>query len=269
MTTQTRHSHGTFSWADLATPDPGAAKVFYGELFALKTVDESMGPEGVYTKLQRDGRDVAALYEMPPEQRAREVPAYWLPYFTVDAVDEVAARVVPLGGKLVLAPLDAHDAGRMAVVSDPSGAHLGLWQAKRSCGAELMHAPGTLTWTELMSRDLPAAVAFLTGLFGWQAHAVDMGGGMMYTLLNLPGGAGPEMNHAGGAMQLPPEWGPIPSHWLVYFAVDDCDASAARVQRLGGKIHKAPDDIPNVGRFAMCADPQGAVFAILHSKPRG
>lgn len=261
MQEQIKHTHGGFSWAELATPDPGAAKRFYGELFALKFVDESMGPEGVYTRLQRDGRDVAGLYEMLPEQRAHGVPAAWLPYVTVDDVDAAAAKVVPLGGRLLLAPLDAHDVGRLAVVVDPGGAHLGLWQAKRRCGAELMHAPGTLTWFELMSTDRDRAVAFLAGLIGWEPQPVDMGG-MLYTLL-MRGG-----EHAGGAMQLTPEMGPMPSCWLTYFEVDDCDQSAARVRRLGGQVLKEPEDIPNVGRFAICADPQGAVFAVFKHVPR-
>lgn len=261
MQEQIKHSHGVFSWADLATPDPDAAKRFYGELFALKSVDESMGPEGTYTKLVRDGKEVAALYRMLPEQQAHNMPAAWLPYVTVEDVDAVAAKVKPLGGTLVLPPLDAHDAGRMAVVRDPSGAHLGLWQAKRRCGAELMHVPGTLTWFELMSTERDRAVEFLGALIGWAPQPVDMGG-TIYTLL-MKGEV-----HMGGAMQLLPEWGPTPSHWLVYFAVDDCDAGAARVQRLGGKIFKGPEDIPEVGRFAVCADPQGAVFAILKHVPR-
>jgi uncharacterized protein len=261
MTHVTKHPHGTFSWTDLATPDPDAAKRFYGELFNLKYVDESMGPEGVYTKLQRNGHDVVGLYKMLPDQQAHGVPAYWLAYITVDDVDAAAAKVEGLGGKLLLKPFEVHDNGRMAVIIDPSGAHLGLWQARRSCGAEVMHEPGTLTWAELASTDVKAAVKFLTGVIGWQTEIMEMGD-MQYTVLATAQGG------VAGAMQAMPEMGPVPSHWTVYFAVDDCDASAARVQSLGGKVYVPPQDIPGVGRFAICADPQGAVFAMLKASPK-
>lgn len=262
MTRMTEHEHGAFSWADLATPDPDAAKRFYGELLGAGSVDEGMGPEGTYTRLQRDGRAVAGLYRMLPEQQGHGVPAYWMPYVTVDDVDAVARRVPELGGTLLLKPLDAHDKGRMAVVVDPSGAHLGLWTARSSCGAQVMKEPGSLTWAELLSRDVEAAKAFLCGLLGWRAQVVDMGG-TNYTL--LANAKEPVV----GAMQVAAEWGPVPSHWVVYFGVHDCDEGAERVRRLGGKVHVPPTDIPEVGRFAMCADPQGAVFAILQDAPRG
>jgi predicted enzyme related to lactoylglutathione lyase len=55
----------------------------------------------------------------------------------------------------------------------------------------------------------------------------------------------------------------VPSHWTTYFAVTNCDKSVAQIEKLGGKILMPARDIPNVGRFAVCNDPQGAKFAIL------
>jgi predicted enzyme related to lactoylglutathione lyase len=261
MTDVTRHPHGAFSWADLATPDPDGAKRFYGELFDLSFVDETMGPEGTYTRLQRGGRDVAGLYRMLPQQRGHGVSAYWLPYVTVDSADAGAERAAALGGRVLLPPLDAHDAGRMAVVVDPCGAHLGLWEARRKIGAEVMHAPGTLTWAELQSTDVAAAVPFLTALLGWEARPVDTGA-MIYTLLATAHGP------IAGAMQVRPEWGPVPSHWVVYFAVADCDAAVERVRQLGGVVHVPPVELADVGRFTVCSDPQGAIFEVLQPARR-
>jgi predicted enzyme related to lactoylglutathione lyase len=68
---------------------------------------------------------------------------------------------------------------------------------------------------------------------------------------------------AGGMYQITPEMGQVPAHWLVYFAVDDCDAKVQKVTELGGTVMKPADDIPGVGRFAILNDPQGAVFAII------
>ena len=64
-------------------------------------------------------------------------------------------------------------------------------------------------------------------------------------------------------MKAPEEWGEVPPHWLVYFAVADCDESTKKIKKLGGKIHMDPSDIPEVGRFALAEDPQGARFAVI------
>jgi predicted enzyme related to lactoylglutathione lyase len=67
----------------------------------------------------------------------------------------------------------------------------------------------------------------------------------------------------GGMMAIEASWGDVPPHWIVYFQVADLDASAARVGSLGGKLRMEPTDIPEVGRFAIPLDPQGAEFAII------
>jgi len=117
---------------------------------------------------------------------------------------------------------------------------------------------GDFVWYELMTSDPAGATAFYTGLLGW--HASDAGmPGMAYTLL-----------HAGersvaGLMQLPPDAraAGAPVAWLGYVAVDDVDAAAARVVAAGGRMHHGPEDIPQVGRFASVADPQGASFVLF------
>ena len=67
-------------------------------------------------------------------------------------------------------------------------------------------------------------------------------------------------------MQITEEMGEVPSHWMVYFAVSDCDASAEKVKSLGGNLRVPPTDIPEIGRFAVAQDPQGAVFSFLKFK---
>jgi predicted enzyme related to lactoylglutathione lyase len=64
-------------------------------------------------------------------------------------------------------------------------------------------------------------------------------------------------------LRIQPEWGSVPPHWLPYFAVVDCDASADRASENGAAMHVPPTDIPQVGRFAVVRDPQGAAFAII------
>lgn len=114
---------------------------------------------------------------------------------------------------------------------------------------------GRIVWHELLTKDKKKALEFYPKLVGW-------------TVTEFPG---PEPYHMwankgenlGGTMQMPKDAGPAPSHWLMYMCVDACDASVAQATKLGGKVFVKPTDIPTVGRFAVLADPQGAMFAIL------
>jgi predicted enzyme related to lactoylglutathione lyase len=154
------------------------------------------------------------------------------------------------------------DAGRMVVVKDPTGAVFMLWQARRSPGVGVKGEPGSLAWNELATHDRDAAEAFYTALFGWSAQTMDMGAGMLYTTFTLGDGA-----WAGGMYGIAPDHPPMPSNWMPYFAVEDADASAARAKELGGTVVMEPQDIPNVGRFAMITDPQGAMFYVIRMNP--
>jgi predicted enzyme related to lactoylglutathione lyase len=72
----------------------------------------------------------------------------------------------------------------------------------------------------------------------------------------------------GGMMKIQKEWGNVPPNWSPYFMVTNCDGSVAKVGQLGGSTKMPPTDIPKVGRFAVCADPQGAVFQIIQMSAR-
>ena len=118
-------------------------------------------------------------------------------------------------------------------------------------------AHGTFCWNELSTNDLEAAKKFYTELLGWSLQTSDAAG-MAYTEIEAGG------RRIGGMYQQTPECGPaMPPHWMAYVAVDDVDALAARVESLGGQVRVPPMDIPNVGRFAVIADPAGAAFSII------
>lgn len=119
---------------------------------------------------------------------------------------------------------------------------------------------GSFAWYTLLSTDTAAAEAFYHGVVGWRAQDAGMAD-RSYTIFSVA-----EMP-AAGLMALPPEAleaGARPG-WIGYVAVDDVDASAARVAQAGGVVHRAPDDILGVGRFATVADPQGATFILYKS----
>lgn len=252
-----KYPAGTFSWVDLMTTDQPAAKKFYSTLFGWHINDMPMGPDSVYTMLELEGKSVAALSQMSPEQQEQGMPPVWNSYITVDNADKSAAKAKSLGGTIVAEPFDVFDAGRMAVIQDPTGAIFSVWQPKTHIGASYVNYPNCLTWNELATTDREKANAFYEGLFGWTRNDQDMGDGVIYTSFMNNG----RMN--GGMMQMTEEWGGAPSHWMVYFAVEDVDASAAKVKELGGQVHVGPQDIPDTGRFAMVQDPQGAMFSII------
>lgn len=253
MTDVTRHEPGSFSWAELATSDPAAAKKFYTSLFGWSVVDNPMGEDMVYTRLQLAGKDVAALYKQMKDQAEMGIPPNWMCYVTVQSADETAKKVKSLGGNVMAEPFDVMDYGRMAVVQDPEGAVLSLWQPMTHTGVQKIDEPGALCWCELSTRDAAKAEKFYGGLFGWgfktndpQYHEITRGG-----------------TSIGGIRPLGPEMQGVPAHWGIYFQVSDCDASAAKAKSAGGKLCFGPMDVEKVGRFAAIQDPQGAAFSVI------
>jgi len=255
MTEVTRHEPGSFSWVELATSDPAAARSFYTALFGWTTADTPMGPgpDDVYTRLQLSGKDVGALYKMMKEQAEQGVPPNWLCYVTVASADDAAGTAKELGATALAGPFDVEDYGRMAMLQDPEGAVFAVWQPRKHIGIQRVEEVGAPCWCELSTRDAAKAGKFYAGLFGWGLKTSDPA----YHEI-LRGGA-----PIGGIMPMPPEMEGVPPHWGVYFQVADCDASAAKAKALGGQICFGPHDIANVGRFAVIQDPQGAVFSVI------
>jgi len=256
----THHAQGTFSWPELATTDQQAAVAFYRALFGWAVTELPIGPGDLYSMFQLDGRDVAAGYTMRAEERQMGIPPHWNSYISVTNVDESTARAKELGAKVLAGPFDVMDAGRMSVLQDPTGAAFQLWQAGRSIGARALGEPGALCWTELTTTDTAAADAFYTALLGWSAKRPAPGSPMPYTEFTVAGDTRPSV----GMMPKPPHMPPgTPPFWLPYFMVADVDAAAATAKSLGAQVHHGPDTIPDGGRFAVLADPQGAAFAIF------
>jgi predicted enzyme related to lactoylglutathione lyase len=254
----TSHVPGTFSWPELATTDPKGGVSFYCALFGWGLNEVPLGPGEVYSMFQLRGKEVAAAYTLRPNERQTGMPPHWNNYVTVASVDESARKAQQLGGRILAPPFDVMDAGRMAVLQDPTGAVFQIWEPKRSIGARILNEPGALCWTELTTSDTNAAETFYTQLFGWTAKHSAPGAPMEYTEFSVNG------TPSIGMMAKPPGMpAHIPSYWMPYFQVANVDASASKVKELGGKLMVGPQDIPNAGRFAVGSDPQGAVFAIF------
>src|ERR1017187_630471 len=155
-----RHEPGTFCWPELATTDTDSAKTLYGSLFGWAFDDQSAESGTKYTTARLAGRDVAALYALERSQRLRGVLAHWNSYAAVASADESATRVKVLGGTTFGAPFDVGKNGRMAIVKDPQGATLCLWEARAHPGAQVVGEIGSLCWTELATTHTDAAGPF-------------------------------------------------------------------------------------------------------------
>lgn len=251
-----QHRPGSFCWIELATTDQAAAKQFYEQLFGWQVREFPMGAEDIYTIFQIDGRDTAACYTLRPDQKAQGVPPNWLLYVCVESADQTASRAKELGAQIFAGPFDVAEHGRMAVLQDSVGAVFAVWQPKANPGIQIAGVPGTLCWADLVTRDAEKAKSFYSALFGWQIARGEHDPSGYLHIKNgeeFIGGFPPAAN-------IPPQ---VPPHWEAYFLVSDCDATAAKAKELGAQIYLGPMAIEHVGRFAVVADPQGAVFAIF------
>jgi uncharacterized protein len=240
------YPQGTFSWVDLGTTDVQGAKAFYAGLFGWQTEDMTSS-QGTYTMCRLQGHDVAGIHE-----HAEDEGTGWGSSISVEDVDRAAARARELGATVLAEPFEVLGAGRTAVLRDPAGAVVSLWQPQGHLGAGLVNEVGTWTWNELVAPDLAAAKAFYAELFGWGTQ--DIPGAFprtSFSLGDLLVGGG----HAPG-----PQEGPA-ARWTISFRVADADESVARTQELGGTVLLPTMDVP-VGRFAIVADPAGASFSV-------
>ncbi|HEX4945326.1 MAG TPA: VOC family protein [Blastocatellia bacterium] len=260
MGSMLQHPAGNFCWFELGTNNQDAAKTFYTSLFGWQYHEHEMGEEmGVYTTFTLDGKEVGAAYQLN-EQHQPGVPPHWMPYVAVESADATAAKMTELGGEIVAPAFDVYDFGRMAAFKDPTGAVLSIWQPRTHHGADVVGVPGSVCWSELATRDANGAMSFYSGLFGWSLK--ESTDGMPYT--ELTNGAQP----IGGIIAMDgDQWQGIPAHWSIYFAVASCEQTVAQAKELGGSIHVPPTNIPNVGKFALIGDPQGASFHVIELLP--
>ncbi|MEE9414045.1 MAG: VOC family protein [Acidimicrobiales bacterium] len=253
MSERTSYVHGTPSWVDLSTVDPSASKSFYSALFGWEWDENPTEQGSSYFMAQLGGKAVAGMMQQPAEQTEMGIPSMWNTYVTVADIDATLAKVNSVGGSVMMPKMQVMESGQMAVVVDPTGAVICLWQAGDHIGAELVNQQGTLAWNELQTSDVGAATTFYKELFGWNCQVMDMGMGD-YTIF--------ELGEEGvcGAMNPPMEG--IPAHWSTVFAVDDCNGTVETANSSGGSVVAEPFDIP-IGRIAVLADPAGAVFQII------
>ncbi len=219
-------------------------------------MDNPISDDAVYTMCQIGDADVSALYQLNEEQMTQQIPSHWRSYISVSNIDATVEKAKSLGATIISEPSDVFDAGRMAALLDPTGAEFRLWQPKQHIGAKKVNEAGAFCWNELYTNDTKAAGDFYTSLLGWGKNEMDTGS-MVYTSFLV----GEQQN--GGMLKITEEMGNILPNWLVYFTVPSCEDSVKQAETLNGTILLPPTDIPDVGRFAVIQDPEGAVFAAI------
>ena len=152
----------------------------------------------------------------------------------------------------------------------PEGAPLVVWSGDKGIENEAWGEVGGVVWVEYYTRDVQAINDFIGHVFGSRYQRVDLTRppvdgedaegevGYEYHWLKIDG-VEPDR---GGMMEMDESWGDMPSHFMTYFRVEVCDASAHKAAELGGMVCVPPTNIPP-GRFAVLKDPQGATFSII------
>jgi predicted enzyme related to lactoylglutathione lyase len=238
-------------WVDLATKDAEAARSFYSKVFGWN-VEVSSDPQyGGYGRAQANGKDAAGI---GPTQ-SPDQPSAWSLYIGSDDVDALTQSVSGAGGTIVAPPFEVGDQGRMAVFQDPSGAFFSAWQTTRMGGFQTEGA-NAFGWAELNARGVDRLLPFYQQVFGWTPKAVGSPE-QPYTEFQVEG------HSIGGATEMNPMVpAGVPNYWMVYFSVDDVDATHRTAVDAGGRELVAPLDFPG-GRMSIVSDPEGAAFGLM------
>ena len=244
----TKKLPGKFVWFELVGADNKKAQAFYGEVLGWKVEPFPMGGE-TYDMIKAGDQPPFGGYSPGPGQAP-----HWISHLSVPDVDAAVKIATGKGGKVLAPAFDVPTIGRMALIEDPTGAAVYLFQGAGDDAEDAPSKPGGVHWNELLTRDADRAVAFYQALAGYTDKAMDMGPMGTYHVLERDGVP------RGGVFTMKEV---ERSHWLPYFHVADCDQTAARASKHGATVVTEPADIPDIGRFAMLVDPQGAAFAVI------
>jgi uncharacterized protein len=257
---------GVPCWVDTWQPDAEAAAAFYGRLFGWDT-ENTMPAEvpGQHFMCRLRGRDVAAIASRP--QAAPPVTA-WTTYVWMDDAAQTASRAGEAGGSVLVEPFESLDGGRIAIIADPAGAAIGVWQPGAHRGAQLVNEPGAWSMSALSTPDPEGSKRFCGAVFGWEDETFDLGEAQT-TMFKVPGyvGGQPQQPVARDvvATMMPSagDQGEAPPSWNVDFWTWNVDQSVGKAADLGGKVITGPYDVPDVGmRQAVIEDPQGATLSL-------
>lgn len=255
-------------WYELMSTDPAGVAPFYKAVFGwtLPETGNPMPNGSEYREIAREGGGAqGGVLTLTPTMCEHGASPGWIAYFDVDDVDAAVAKIREMGGHAPLEPMTMEGIGRMAMVSDPQGAHFYVMKpippadnpdAQSDVFAD---APGHCAWNELNTAEAAAQVDFYTSLFDWKvAGEMPMPDDHIYKF----------MNHAdtgvGAICSMKPD--DMPSAWLPYFRVADIDAAKAAIEANGGSVMMGPQEVPDNDFIIVAFDPTGASLGIVGKK---
>lgn len=242
---------GAPCWVDLFTTEPENAHEFYGRVFGWSA--ESAGEEyGGYVNYSLGGKRLAGCMK----NDGQGGPDQWTVYLASPDAKATTDAAAARGGVVIVPAMDVADLGAMAVIADPGGAGVGVWQPAVHQGFEVYEEVGTPTWFELHTRDYETSLDFYRNVFNWDTSVASDTPDFRYSTL----GEG-DASRA-GVMDISAWDQAAPVGWSVYFGVADTDASLSTITEAGGTVLMPAEDTP-YGRLAMAADPTGATFKLV------
>jgi predicted enzyme related to lactoylglutathione lyase len=255
------NSYDRFVWYELMTTDIESAKAFYAHVVGWSMRDVPT-PSLAYSLFTVGDVPVAGMMNLPDDARRAGVAPHWVGYVGVDDLDAAVCRIQQFGGAVRVPPTDLPNISRFSVVADPQMATLALVKGLKPGQEQSPErgAPGRVGWHELIAADWEKAFAFYGQVFGWQKADAHVGAMGTYQQFSAGG------ETIGGMFTKPPML-PFP-FWLYYFNVIDIEAAAMRVEAGGGEIIYGPTEVPGGAWIVHCADPQGAIFALLDRRAR-
>ena len=253
---------GRFLWYDLMTTDTEAAQKFYPKVTAWG-IEIWSGAGSPYPMWKAGETPIGGAGVLPEEARSKGMPPYWLAHVGTSNVDAACRQVEELQGRVLKQPEDIPTVGRFAVIADPHGAVLSLFQPQAAPpGHQGDLVPGQVSWHELLAGNLDEAWTFYQALFGWaKMDVVDMGEMGPYQMFGVAG-------RMLGGIFTKPDTIPGPPNWLYYVLVSDLGRALEAVRAGGGQVMNGPMEVPGGDHVAQCLDPQGAAFALHEKKAR-
>jgi uncharacterized protein len=257
---------GSWIWYELMTTDTAASKGFYEAVVPGWSLSPGAPETGGYGFIRNaDGGMSGGFLALSKEMTDHGARPCWMGYIGVDDVDASLIAIAAKGGKVLMPAHDVPMAGRMAMVADCCGAAFYIMapmpqpDGGESTSFSAEKNPGRCGWNELMAGNAANAVAFYSGLFGWDLpEPMDMGAMGKYQFVEHDGVA------VGAIMQKMAEM-PVP-FWSHYFWVPSIAAAAHAITANGGQIINGPMEVPGDDWIVQGIDPQGAMFALVGAK---
>jgi predicted enzyme related to lactoylglutathione lyase len=249
------HHVGKVVWADLVTPDLGAAEKFYGNLFGWQFQTVRAG-DADYAVATLDGRPVGGLMQKTiPTGEHRQ--AAWLTFIAVRDVDMVKRTAVAHKAKVLVDSKTYSGRGRQAILTDPEGAVFAIVASSSGDAPDYLAAPGEWIWSSLHAKDAGTEAAFYQDLFGYDVYDVASDDGLEHVIFSTDDVARASAN------EHPDKTTQRHAHWLNFIRVQDATDMAAKAVLLGGKMVIPPHPDRHGGMVAVVSDPAGALVGLM------